>query len=347
MSKLHALPLILPLGLVTLIAPSLVADESLTRRVNWRPQEEALVRRQLAPWLDGLRIVPARREAIDRLWELPSTSPAELVDRIVATCAVVNPSLGDFVLQGQSADPLEVAKLAATTVWDSGELPPLARSSLRLWLGKRLATHALYNEALDQLRELQPSEVVDPASLLFYRASAEFRLRQKDAGLETLAQLLSNPPHLPRRYATVAELMRESLRAFEADSLDDVARLMDTIRVRLDHGRAGKIVRGEEEEVVTKLEKMIDDLEKQRQQQQSSAGSPQGNRSARPAEKSQLPGGKAPGDIDRKQLGDDTEWGNLPPKEREESLQQLGEEFPAHYREVIEEYFRALAQGDP
>jgi hypothetical protein len=34
----------------------------------------------------------------------------------------------------------------------------------------------------------------------------------------------------------------------------------------------------------------------------------------------------------------------LPPKERQEALQQISKELPAHYREAIEEYFRKLAR---
>jgi hypothetical protein len=36
-------------------------------------------------------------------------------------------------------------------------------------------------------------------------------------------------------------------------------------------------------------------------------------------------------------------WGTLPPKERQEALQQLGKDFPAHYRAAIEQYFRRIA----
>jgi hypothetical protein len=57
-------------------------------------------------------------------------------------------------------------------------------------------------------------------------------------------------------------------------------------------------------------------------------------------------GSSGPGDVDPKKLGPPGEWGNLPPKEREEVLQQLGEGFPSHYRSVIEEYFRKLARDE-
>jgi hypothetical protein len=48
--------------------------------------------------------------------------------------------------------------------------------------------------------------------------------------------------------------------------------------------------------------------------------------------------------VDQKPTGKTAGWGNLPPKEREEALQQMSKDLPAHYRELIEEYFRKLAR---
>jgi hypothetical protein len=44
-------------------------------------------------------------------------------------------------------------------------------------------------------------------------------------------------------------------------------------------------------------------------------------------------------------LGSGEGWGNLPPHEREAALQQIGREYPPHYREAIEQYFKRLATG--
>ena len=55
-------------------------------------------------------------------------------------------------------------------------------------------------------------------------------------------------------------------------------------------------------------------------------------------------GGSGPGNVDPKSIGNASGWGNLPPKEREKALQQISKGLPAHYREVIEEYFRKLAR---
>jgi len=58
-----------------------------------------------------------------------------------------------------------------------------------------------------------------------------------------------------------------------------------------------------------------------------------------------MPGGATgPGNVDAKNIGEKAGWGDLPPKGRQRALQQLGKDFPSHYREVIEEYFRKLAR---
>jgi len=54
-------------------------------------------------------------------------------------------------------------------------------------------------------------------------------------------------------------------------------------------------------------------------------------------------GGKGSGRVTQKGVGHRSDWGNLPPKQREEALQQIGRDFPAHYRDIIEQYFRKLA----
>jgi hypothetical protein len=59
-----------------------------------------------------------------------------------------------------------------------------------------------------------------------------------------------------------------------------------------------------------------------------------------------LPGGRAPGQVTPKKFSNKGEWGDLPPKEREEAVQQIGRDFPSHYRDAIEQYFRRLAEEE-
>ena len=137
--------------------------------------------------------------------------------------------------------------------------------------------------------------------------------------------------------------MEADIKPLETDSLDEVARLMEDIQRRLQLARAGKRVRKQEDDVVAKLDKMIEELEKQQQQQQQQqqSGGAGGSQSNKPAEDSMPLGGR--GNVDQKKIGDRAGWGDLPPKQREEALQQISKDLPAHFREVIEEYFRKLA----
>jgi hypothetical protein len=119
---------------------------------------------------------------------------------------------------------------------------------------------------------------------------------------------------------------------------------MDNIERVLGLGRAGAKVRKEEDDVIAKLDKMIDELEKQRQQQQQQSSAGGSSAPATPAQDSANLGGRGEGNVDPKRIGNKDDWGNLPDKDRDEALQPVLEELPAHYRKAIEEYLRRLAR---
>jgi hypothetical protein len=218
---------------------------------------------------------------------------------------------------------------------------------LRLWYGRWLVQQSLYDEALEQLDGLRPEEVADPASLLFYQGVVYHRLLNPDAAVEAIGRLLEHPEQGPKRYEAVARLMEADLRGLKEDSLDHIARRMEDIERRLDLGRAGPKVRKIQDGVIASLDKMIKELESRLQQQDASAsqGALQPNR---PANESVPMAGKGPGEVTQRKVGSQSGWGNLPPRAREEAMQQIGRQFPSHYRDVIEQYFRKLAtEGSP
>jgi hypothetical protein len=141
--------------------------------------------------------------------------------------------------------------------------------------------------------------------------------------------------------------MRQDLAGLQDESLDHIARRMADVRRRLALGRSGERVQGVENGVIESLDKLIKKAEDQLQQQQQrsqSSGNPGGGApSGTPMPDSQPAELKAPGEVERRDIGRSAGWGNLDEKEREKALQEIGREFPSHYREVIEEYFRRLA----
>jgi hypothetical protein len=225
-------------------------------------------------------------------------------------------------------------------------LDPWLRDQLRLYFGRWLAQRKMYDQALVVLAGLEPTDVVDPASLLFYQAAAYHHQLRKAQGLRAIDRLLNDVENCPSRFQIVAGLMREDLKKLEDESLDHIARRMEDIRRRLDHGRADKRTRRIEDGVIASLDKMIEDLEKKRQEQQGGGGGA-GGQSSSPAQDSRIMQQKGPGLTDKKKLGDKSDWGDLPAEKREEIKQAIGRDLPAHYYDLIQQYFDDPGRSAP
>ena len=103
-------------------------------------------------------------------------------------------------------------------------------------------------------------------------------------------------------------------------------------------------MRDQEKEVIEKLDKLIEEMEKKQQQQkQQQAAMRSGQAPNGPIKTSQIAGGGASGEVKKKRLDEGGQWGDLPPAERAAALAEMSKDMPPHYRAVIEEYFRRLA----
>jgi hypothetical protein len=322
-------------------------SDDLARRASWQAPASDEVRQRVVDWLESLRLEPQLSAKLQASWQEPGgeLTPAENLVRLVETARQVDPRVQELVDRCNGAwhpgvDPLvDVLQDEAQPVW--------LRANLRLYYAGWLAHHQLYQELHQIVADVALADVVDPAALLFFQGVGQHRRLDREACLTTLAKLLENETILPQRYAKLARLMQADLEPLKPDSLDEISRLMDNIHVTLNHGRAGKQVRTDEETVISKLDKLIKQLEDQANAAAAAAagqagGNPSG--SAQPMQDSMPAELKGPGNVNPKELGTNTDWGNLPPKEREEALQQLGRDLPSHYRDVIEEYFRKLAR---
>lgn len=329
------------------VAVAVQAQDDLAKRASWTQPSAAEVKEQVLAWLTSQNPDEATQQEIDARWAddaLPGTG-AGLLEHVALTIAFVDAEVRPIVELCRGAPPSRLS-LPVEILTDESRAP-FERHNLRLYFAQWLAQHAFYDEALQQLDGLTHADVIDPASLLFYQSVVHHRLLNKDGCLLSLNLLLEKEQEIPQRYLAVAKLMESDIKPLEKDSLDEISRLMDDVQRRLNFGRAGTRVRDEEEDVIAKLDKMIEELEKQRQQAQAQAGADKANgtlQPSKPADDSNAMGGKGPGNVDQKRLKNEAGWGNLPPKERQEALQQISKDLPAHFRDVIEEYFRKLAR---
>ncbi len=325
-----------------LLAIMLITTGMAAAETSWQPADPQEVRSEVLAWLDQRQPDESTRAKAVEVWSTLPEKPSgeQLLAKAAETFALVDPEAAELVrLCLASKGPLALPSFP----WLSDpKTEPLLAANMQLLYGRLPVQHSLFDQAAEQLADLKPADVVAPAPLLFYQGVVHYSLLTKEPGLHAIDQLLENSEQSPRRYLAVARLLRQDLEGLEDDTLGHIVRRMDDIRRRLDLGRAGKKVRTVEDGVIESLDKLIKKMEEQQQQSQS-AGGANNLKPNNPAQDSRIMGGRGPGKVTRRDVGSESGWGDLPPKEREEALQQIGREFPSHYRDVIEQYFRRLA----
>jgi len=316
-------------------------DRELERQPTWAIPSPSDVRQRMLRWIEASGADQDSRAPAQALWpDLAAMPPAadDLLDRALQTFSSLDPR--SAVLQ---------ADIDADRTWlESSSVDGFQRDTRKLWLGREFVRLDRFDDGLALLADLDVSTAIDPAALLFHRAACQHWLLEADPAIESLDRLLERSGDIPVRYERLARLMRADLAALEDESLYHIARRMRDITRRLDQGRAGPKTRQVQDGVIESLDKLIAAIEQQQQQEQSGGGGGGGSGrggQGKPMDDSRLADGKGPGEVTRRDLGDKDGWGNLPPHQRDEALQQIGREFPAHYREAIEQYFKRLAAG--
>jgi len=330
-------------AVVVAVASAVTVDPMLERPPTWSIPSEGEVRARVEGCLPdpSAPMPPAVAEA----WGALADARGDRLKAVITGVAVVDPRVADVIDAARHGRTPDLAWL------DAADTPEVLRDSVELWWARELVRCDRYDEALPLLRRLDLARSIDPATLLFCRGACEHWLLETDASTATLDQLLERERDIPVRYARVARLLRDDIAALSDDSLDHIARRMRDVTRRLGLGRTGTGTREVQEGVVASLDELIDKLEQQSQQEEQGggasgggAGSGQGG-AGQPMDDSRVAGGRGAGDMVPRDLDPGEDWGDLPPHERDRALQQIGREFPPHYREAIEEYFKRLAAG--
>jgi len=304
-------------------------------------------RSQAQDWLKGVgKSDEKTMKEFDAVW----TSDRTLLDKVTATL-----ELGDAQakkLLDETRDPSAPAPQAVPAVITNAKQPAFYRANLALAYAKALSNRRIYEEALLALKNVKPESVVDPSSYLFYKAVAEHALLLKNEADDTILRLLDDVVDAPERHKMVAALMHFDMREWRDKDLGWISRKMGNIERRLDLSRGGPKTQKMQKEVVMRLDEIIKQLEKDCDcnggncPNGGNGNKPNNNvRSSSPQNDSNGGNGSGPGTVDPKQFKKvAANWGNLPPKEREKAMVELTKDLPPRQREVIETYFKKLAQ---
>ena len=330
----------------TAIAEDSIEDinlqNELSRRASWSQPSDVENNKRVTNWIQKQ---PETTPDIMAAVKIIMSGETDTLDRIMKVICTVRQQYNKILTDIRFTPPIEIARLQEKFTQTKDDA--FAADTIRLWFARELLRLGRYDEAAPLLQDLSLTTSVDPTTLLFCRAACDYWLLKIEEAAKSVSQLLEREQELPVRYRQLALLLENDIASLKEDSLDHISRRMRDVTKRLERGHAGPKVQAVQNGVVQSLDKLIKKLEEQKQQQSSGgAGSAGGNMSdGRPMEDSQLAGGKGRGEVKKRDLSDTEGWGDLPPREREDALQQIGRDYPAHYREAIEQYFKRLATG--
>jgi tetratricopeptide (TPR) repeat protein len=185
----------------------------------------------------------------------------------------------------------------------------------------------------------------------FYLVVCLGQEREKEKAIAAASAFLKDYPDAPERYKQAMEQLKNELVQEWESPLYDLAGRMTHVAKKIEGGETGEPTQEKQKEIVAIIEELIKKAEQQEGQGKGGGGGggqPRGNQQpSGPANNSSVaPGASRVGDLrpnPKKKAGD--AWGEMRDKEREEVLQALKEQFPDRYRELLEQYNKALAEG--
>jgi hypothetical protein len=314
-----------------------------------------------ADWLKSVGKNDAETlKKFDAVWASDKTTLEKVADTLV---------LGDEEaarLMEEARDASQPAPTKVAPIFSDPKKATFLKANLAIVYAKALAGRRVYEEALDALKTAKVEQVVDPAAYLFHKAVFEHAMLKQEDANRTILRLLDDVTDAPERYKMVAALMHFDMLAWRPETdpdtiarLGGVGRIMNNIERRLDLARGGPVTQEMQKKVLINLDKMIEEEEEKQKQQGQGQGQGKGKgqqkgqqpnnntQASRPQDDSYGGTGSGPGNVDPKKFKEMTQvWGTLPEKERAKALQDLTRELPPKHRELIENYFKKLAQTE-
>ncbi|MDR2642059.1 MAG: hypothetical protein LBC74_04620 [Planctomycetaceae bacterium] len=301
--------------------------------------------------------IPGGKNAVNPNQELQLTS-TELFDRTIESMRRASNHIAEYLKRCDTiawqelpyGQKLVVPEIPLHIHLGESNTTQYLYNSLRIYLAMKLVQGRFFSEALTVLETIKPENCVNPAELFITKAILYNGLSRNEDGLEAIKNFRiveKNEVAISRRHTELAKLLEYEMKESKNDNNpQNISKKMDNARRILGKGDPGKEAQETEEDILKSLEKLIKEIEERvKNADGSSPGKKDSLQSNNPAKDSDILRGKAPGNVDRKEFDQEGNWGNMPPKDREAALSKIEREFPSHYRDIIESYFREMANG--
>lgn len=301
------------------------------------------LKERLQQWLTLARTDETTSKQAMELWsdrdQVDGLTAEQTLDRLMDSLAIADKSVQQLVESCRSTGT------RTSLDYEGARSDAFFKDHVTLYHARWLTQHRFYDEAILMLEPINPENVVDPASLFFYRAVCRLRLLKPAESGDDITLLLNQTLDVPYRFRAVAEMMKEEVR-MATEGLPQVARLMSDVQRRLDLGNSDDPVQKREDEVVAALDKLLAEMEKQKQKQ-SGDGQGEGQKNQpgqQGAAQSAIKGSAADGEADRKELNENGSWGMLDKQAETKARELIRQQFPPNFLDAISRYTRRIAE---
>ncbi|MBK8980533.1 MAG: hypothetical protein IPM29_31915 [Planctomycetes bacterium] len=318
-------------ALVALLAGHGSAQDDTSRESPFRPFDRDA-------FVAHVKTLGASDEALQRFVALADDGQAgraadELLRELV-------PALDEAATLAEDGDPRAPIALMALVTDDAD---PLVRAHARYHAGRAFLDADDPERAVevlaDYLRQDRNHTALDAEATFFY-ATALADIPRPEFAARAFADFLTLFPDASERFRAVAQQRRAELEAQFDNPLHQIADQMKGVERDLRKTRTGDPVQTEQLEIVSKLQKIIEELE---EQERRSGGAPSGNNpSSSPAASSSAPeGASRVGTLDRVP-GVADRWGEMTDREREAIETEVTTRLDGRARQLVESYFESL-----
>lgn len=245
-----------------------------------------------------------------------------------------------LVEDGKPEGVLELTKYIALSE------DPVARAHARYYLGRALLDEDDPEGAAmllsDFILEDRGRTTLDGEAAFYYAYSLSL-IPDVQLAIVNLKAFLELYPNSSERYRANAQQLLQELEAQWQSPLHALADEMKGAERKLRKERFGEPLQVQQLDIVEKLAKLIEEMEKQ---QQGGGGSPSGNQiPGGPAGNSALPGGEGRIGKLHGSRGVKDRWGSMKDKDRAKILSELQTKLPERYRVLLENYYKRVNSG--
>lgn len=253
--------------LTSIVAATVVGGLALSARAAdevYAPPSPADLKATTLKWVADQKPDADAQKKVEALWSDvdDNLSSRAAFQRVIDTFALVNADAKKLVDDCKLVEAPLIAP--GPKHLDAKEHSDFYRNNMRLYYGRYLVQRKMFDEGLAVLKSLDPKQVADPATCLFFRGVCEHQLLNKKDGLATLEKLLKSTEHVPVSYSNVATLMQYELAEMKNGvSLKKVSLKMRNSDRHLQLARAGQNIQKLQGEIVADLDYLIEKLEQQ------------------------------------------------------------------------------------